>query len=68
MTIEQQRSAHDRRQRAWVYLVIGALVAWVSATGFTAESVAWNVVGYVGFLAGVASVTFGLILFQKRRP
>lgn len=68
MTIEHQRQEYDRRQRAWVYIVIGLLVAWLSLSGFSAETLVWNVVGYVAFLAGLASVTFGVILFQKRRP
>lgn len=68
MSLEQQRREFDRRQRAWVFIVIGLLVAWLSLSGFSAETLVWNVVGYVAFLAGLASTTFGVILFQKRRP
>lgn len=68
MTIEEQRAAHDRRQRAWVFLVLGALIAWGGGAGFNAESTLWQVIGGAIFLAGVAGVTYGLVLFQKRRP
>lgn len=68
MSIEEQRQEFDRRQRAWVFIVIGALVAWVSTTGMGSDALAWNVVGYVGVVGGLAAVTYGLILFQKRRP
>lgn len=68
MSIEKERAAYDRRQRAWVYLVLGALVAWAGAAGFAAESTLWTVIGAIAFCAGLAAVTFGLVLFQKPRP
>lgn len=68
MTLEEQHAAHDRRQRAWVFLVLGALFAWGGAAGFNAESTVWQVIGGAIFLAGVAAVTYGIVLFQKRRP
>lgn len=68
MTIEQQRQDYDRRQSAWVYVVIGALVALSSTTGMGSETLLWNVVGYVGVIGGAAAVTYGLIRLQKRRP
>lgn len=68
MSIEEQRQEFDRRQRAWVFIVIGLLVAWVSTTGLGSDALHWNVAGYVGVVGGLAAVTYGLILFQKRRP
>ena len=68
MSIEERRQEFDRRQRAWVFIVIGLLVAWISTTGMGSAAVAWNVVGYVGVVGGLGAVTYGLILFQKRRP
>lgn len=67
-SIEAQREAHDRRQRAWVYLVLGVLVSFFGWGGIKAESSVWNLVGGAVFLGAAASVTYGLILFQKRRP
>ena len=68
MSIEEQRKAYDRRQRAWVYLVIGALVGWGAIGGVGSDSAIWRVVGIAVFCGALASVIYGLILFQKPRP
>lgn len=66
--LEERRTAHDRRQRAWTFLVLGALIAWISFAGVGQAAVGWKVVGYIGVVAGVAGVAAGLVLFQKPRP
>lgn len=68
MSIEEQRKAYDRRQRAWVFFVIGAIVGYVGISGFTAETLTWQAIGLVAFLGGIASVVYGITLFQRPRP
>lgn len=68
MTIEEQRKAYDRRQKAWVYLVLGALVGWAALGGATSDSTLWRVVGIAAFCGALASVIYGVTLFQKSRP
>lgn len=68
MSIEQQRSRHDRRARAWVYLVLGLLAAWVGLGIGTQAPGVWGFLGWVIVVVAVAAVVFGLWLFQPRRP
>lgn len=68
MSIEEQRKAYDRRQRAWVFFVIGALVGWVGLAGFGSEVFVWKAIGLAVFLGGIASVVYGITLFQRPRP
>lgn len=66
--VKTRRAAYDRRQRAWTFLVLGALLAWMSFIGVQADATVWQVVGFVGVAAGVAGVARGLVLFQRPRP
>lgn len=60
---EPQRRAH--RERAWAYLVLGAIAAWLSFAGIGSEAVGWKAVGVAGLLAGLAAVVYGVRLFQR---
>lgn len=66
--VEARRAAYDRRQRAWTFLVLGLLLAWLSFIGVQAEATVWQVVGFLGVAAGVAGAIWGVVLFQKPRP
>lgn len=61
------RAAHDRRQRAWAYFVLGLLAVWIGWGVMAADSL-WQYLGWAMFLGGVTAVTFGVVLFQKPRP
>lgn len=67
--LEQQRKAHDRRQRAWVCLVVGLLVVWAPGLGFLGQdATVLKVLGTVFVGLGSALVIAGLVLFQRPRP
>lgn len=68
MSIEEQRKAYDRRQRAWVYLVLGFFATAPGWTGIGSERLMWNVVGFALLLGGIAAMAFGIALFRRPRP
>lgn len=67
--VKQRRKTYDRRQRAWVCLVIGLLVVWAPGFGLLGQDgTALKVLGTVFVGLGSALVVAGLVLFQKPRP
>lgn len=62
-----EQVAHDRRSRAWVFLVLGLLAAWITLGMGTSDG-AWQIPGWILFCGAVAAVIRGLVLFQKPRP
>lgn len=64
----QHRAAYDRRQRAWVFAVLGLLAAWVGLGVVAQDAAVWKVVGAALVTGGLLAVARGITLFQQPRP
>lgn len=67
-TVEQQRATYDRRQRAWVFLVLGALAFWALGLGGMNLDGPLVLIGYAGFVGGLGMIAYALTLFRRPRP